>query len=64
MTESDYRKCKVCGELKKRILVGKFDDINKKYHDEKGGTWNGSLCPQCNRERAKNNMKLLRSGNR
>ena len=64
MIESDNRKCRICGIVKRRILVGRFDEVNKKYHDEKGNTWNGSCCGECHRERVKNNMRLLRSGNK
>lgn len=59
--EINKRKCKICLELKDRILVGKFDHKNKKYQDNTGKTWNGNVCPSCHKERVKNNMKKLRS---
>lgn len=58
--EENLRACKVCQQLKQRILVGKFDTKNKRYHDESGKTWSGSVCPACHQERMKNNMKALR----
>lgn len=59
--EVNKRICKVCKELKDRILVGKFDDKNKKYHDETGKSWNGSTCPGCHVEQVRIKMKLTRS---
>lgn len=61
--EVNKRICKVCGELKNRILVGKFDDKNKKYHGDDGKLWNGSVCPQCHKEQVRAKMKLTRSLN-
>lgn len=61
MIEINKRACKTCGKLKDRILVGKFDERNKKYHDKTGNTWNGSNCPQCHRATVKIKMKLSRS---
>ena len=45
MEEKNLRKCKVCGEMKSRILDGKFDDKNKRWKDETGKLWNGNICP-------------------
>lgn len=60
MQEKDIRRCKVCNDLKQRILVGKFDQKNKKFLDENGLTWNGNVCGSCNRERVKNVMRKTR----
>ena len=46
MEEVNLRKCKICGEMKQRILDGKFDDKNKRWKDETGKVWNGSICPR------------------
>lgn len=59
--EENLRKCKDCGEIKKRILVGRFDDVNKKYHDENGKTWNGTRCPSCHVKQVRVKTKLTRS---
>lgn len=61
MIEENLRKCKDCGEIKPRILVGKFDHKNKRYHDGTGKAWNGSRCPSCHKEKAKLNMKVMRA---
>lgn len=61
--ESNLRSCKVCRELKSRILAGKYDAKNNKYTDESGKLWNGSVCPPCNLERVKNKMREKRSAN-
>jgi|GEM_PF-2217728 len=60
MEESNQRKCKVCGFLKRRTLVGKFDGVNKKYLDEHGLTWNGNVCGKCHRVRSKETMRKSR----
>lgn len=55
--ESNMVKCKVCSEVKRRILAGKYDDKNKRWENENGDAWNGLCCPTCHkgsmRERAK-----------
>lgn len=61
MQESNVRLCKVCKQLKQRIQDGKFNGKDKKWRDESNLLWNGSTCPQCNRERVKNKMKEKRS---
>lgn len=58
--EKDIRRCKTCLNLHERILIGKFDNKNKKYADETGLTWNGNTCGTCNRDRAKNVMRTTR----
>ena len=59
--ESDKRLCKICGELKIRTMVGKYpDNRNKKFADESGKLWNGSVCGSCNVKRSHENMKKLR----
>lgn len=63
MSEKNFRQCKACSKKVMRILDGSWDGINKRWTDEEGGTWNGSCCPPCNRERMKNVMKKARSNN-
>lgn len=58
--EANERKCKVCGETKARILIGRYDDSNKKYVDLTGKVWNGSCCPACHVKTVKEKMKALR----
>lgn len=59
--ESDKRICKICGEMKTRTMVGKYpDNRNKKFTDESGKLWNGSVCGVCNVKRSHENMKKLR----
>lgn len=59
--EANLRLCKVCNEKKIRILDGKFDAINKRWVDSTGKCWNGNVCPDCHKNRAKHNMRKLRS---
>lgn len=59
--ESNKRTCKVCLLLKSRISDGKFNKRDKRWIDESGKLWNGSVCPICNKQRARENMKRLRS---
>lgn len=61
--EINKRVCKICNKEKDRILVGKFDNRNKKYHDTTGKCWNGNVCPQCHIEQVRLKMKLTRSLN-
>lgn len=58
--EINKRACKVCKELKNRILDGSFDSKNKRYVDENGWLWNGSKCPQCQLTSVREKMKLKR----
>ena len=60
--ETNKRLCKVCNILKDRIETGKYpDNKNKKYVDETGKLWNGSVCSSCNVIRASANMKKIRA---
>lgn len=56
--------CKHCNEIKTYILVGKFDDRNKKYTDETGSYWNGRVCPPCNKVRVRDNMRKKREADK
>ncbi len=60
--ESNLNKCKVCLELRVKTEDGKFPNgKTKRYLDQFGKIWNGKVCPQCNRNRAKNTMKSIRT---
>jgi len=61
--ESDLSKCSAeCGEIKPRIMIGKYPDgRNKKYADENGNLWVGRACPQCVKSRMKQRMRNFRS---
>ncbi len=58
--ESNKRVCKVCQVEKDRILVGKFNDKDKKYHDGDGLTWNGNTCGSCHKLEVKRRMQAMR----
>lgn len=59
--ESNLRLCKKCNEVKRRTLAGKFPDgRDKRYVDDSGKLWNGSMCPSCNAERAREVMSAKR----
>lgn len=60
----DIKECKICKLLKKRILVGQYQNGNKKWSDENGKLWSGFYCPECNIERSNKTMKKLRNGNK
>lgn len=61
MEEINKRHCKVCHELKLRILDGKFPDAkNKKFRGEDGKLWNGSTCSACHVLTTKENIRKLR----
>lgn len=61
LVEQNKRECKVCGQIKDRILQGKFDKVNKKWSDGSGLLWNGNVCPQCHVVRCRENMRKVRS---
>lgn len=61
MTETNIRICKVCKQLKQRSENGRFSVKDKRYVDEHGKLWCGSICPPCNKERVKNKMKEMRA---
>lgn len=61
LKETNLRACKICKQLKSRTLSGKFDERNKKYTDESGKLWNGSVCGSCNQERVKLAMRIKRN---
>lgn len=61
--ETNLRICKQCQQLKTRIDAGKFNSTkkDKKYVDETGKLWSGSLCPECNKIRLKDVMRNKRN---
>jgi hypothetical protein len=59
--EANKRLCKQCRVLVDRILDGKFGNgRDKRWVNSIGKLWNGSLCPECNIQRAKESMRKLR----
>lgn len=61
MEEKNIIQCKICKEFKERILLGKFDDKNKKWVDATGKLFNGKTCPACHKVKIKENMRKLRA---
>jgi hypothetical protein len=60
--EKNDRLCKRCGLLKSRTQTGIYPDgKNKKFTDDSGKLWNGSVCGDCNVKRSLENMKKLRT---
>jgi hypothetical protein len=59
--EHNQRTCKICNILTYRILNGKFNYKDKNWIDETGRSWNGNVCPKCNKIRVKKSMNALRS---
>jgi hypothetical protein len=58
----DKRICKSCKIIKDRVPDGTFKSPkNKKWRDESGLLWNGSVCGICNQVRLKEHMKSKRS---
>lgn len=49
--------CKICKNIKTRILDGKFDNINKRWVDDSGGIWNGKICPPCQLLKVREKMR-------
>jgi len=61
MEQEPLGKCKQCQFLKVRKDAGTFGDgKTRRYVDRNGKQWCGLLCPECQREKAKNTMSKLR----
>lgn len=61
MLEANLCHCKKCGELKTRIEDGKYPNSkNKRYVDGSKKLWSGKVCPECQKNRTKENMKNMR----
>lgn len=59
--ESNQVKCKSCQLIKIKIDNGLYpNQKTKRYVDQFGKMWNGKVCPECNRTRAKMTMKASR----
>lgn len=60
--EVNYRQCKTCKKVKRRINDGVYPKKNtKRFRDEFGQLWNGNVCGPCNTERLKDHMKTKRA---
>lgn len=59
--EQDKSHCKECGQIKTRINTGEKypNGSTTKYRDDKGKLWSGRRCPDCQKAKAKVNMKKL-----
>lgn len=58
--EANNRVCKICRVLKQRIQKGSFNYKDKRWMDETGKLWNGNICPGCNVDRMKEQMRIKR----
>jgi type II secretory ATPase GspE/PulE/Tfp pilus assembly ATPase PilB-like protein len=58
--ESNITQCKICSQLKKRTLVSKYDNRNKRYDDDAGKAWRGLVCPSCHKEDIRKRMQAMR----
>lgn len=50
-----FRKCRTCDEVKD-FLFSHLQPIGKKrkiFKDKKGSTWNGGICPDCEKVQQK-----------
>lgn len=59
--EKQTKACRACGELKTRILKGKYNKKDKKWAGEAGGFWNGHTCPECHRRICAERQKARRA---
>jgi predicted nucleic acid-binding Zn-ribbon protein len=56
------RKCKVCGQEKDRILLGKFPNgKDKKWTQIDDKLWNGNTCGDCNVKISAEKMRKIRN---
>jgi len=62
MEEKNLVKCKICKELKSKIMSGKYpNNKDVRWIDEDGSQWSGKVCPSCHRDRNKQNQKIKRA---
>lgn len=60
--EIQQKQCKNCNVLAVRVNVGTYTKkTSKRWVGEDGRQWSGRLCPNCQRDRAKVNMRRLRA---
>lgn len=58
MLERNLSTCKICQQVKVRILQGRFPNNSAyKYLDDDGKQWMGRTCPECHREKMANNYR-------
>lgn len=58
----EHRRCKSCAALSIRANTGTYTKkTSKRWVGEDGKQWNGLLCPQCQRNRSRVNMRRLRA---
>lgn len=62
--ETNLTTCKLCQQNKIRIFVGKFPSRSRKYQDENGALWSGTICPPCNKARLKEIMRVKRAASK
>lgn len=60
MSEKNESTCKVCQQIKTKILNGSYSINNKRYIDENGKKWNGNVCHECHKAQMKVAMQKLR----
>ena len=53
--------CKVCKEKVHLVCTETYPNGIKKWKDEEGRIANGKICPECNKNRAKNTMRKTRA---
>lgn len=60
--EEDLAKCKKCQDIKLRKRDGKYPDgRNTKFVDAGGRQWNGRVCPGCQGDKAREQIKAKRA---
>ena len=60
--ERQSKVCNLCGELKVRVLKGKFNKKDKRWKGFNGdGYWNGHTCPDCHRKKCAERQRAKRA---
>lgn len=58
--EVNLTTCKICRQLKHRILLGKYpNNRDKKWVSESGKQWCGTVCPECHANKVKSRYKKV-----
>lgn len=61
MQERELKKCKICNELKVRMLDRKIGK-DKIWVSDNGRAWNGRTCGDCHIEQVRQKTRIRRQG--
>jgi len=54
----NFRSCRLCNQVKTRVLYKRLDRSRSLYVDDTGRIWDGKVCPDCKKEYYRTKRKL------